>query len=483
MRLQWKYTLIINGFILAAMSVFFVINDRMVKRESVLSVIRDYARGAAMREIAGDIQERITFEDNADRLAKIIRSMDLQKSGLEMVDINVMDQNGVVIAGLTERALYEQLDTEGLEKIKSRQTRVRYPPKGYYGHWVIEYTLPYIRSSSSQGDIELGALQIIFSAQGIASYSRRLRMEYLFYIAIIAAAFTLFIIPLTSYLIVRRLERLMETIAAVQAGDATARARDSSKDEIGRLSRSFNSMIEQISSEHASRLQALGNLAAGVAHGVKNPLNSISMTIQYLKDTIDSDPDSEAQECLDVMTQQVAELDHIVEDFLQLTRPVEMNLRPSDLNAFLADMMRSFATSLEIACVKLKTNYSIDAIYVKIDRDKMRQAISNVVINALQAMPDGGQLRIGTDRDALHKAAIIEVSDTGGGISQENLDRIFEPYFTTKPDGTGLGLAVTYRLVEAHGGDIRVENSEGQGATFRVTLPYSENSTDRSSGG
>ncbi len=275
----------------------------------------------------------------------------------------------------------------------------------------------------------------------------------------------------------------METLAAVQAGDVTARARDSSKDEIGRLSRGFNSMIEQISSEHASRLQALGNLAAGVAHGVKNPLNSISMTIQYLKDTIDSDPDGEVQECLDVMTQQVAELDHIVEDFLQLTRPVEMNLRPSDLYAFLADMMRSFAKSLEVANVELVTDYSREALYVKIDRDKLRQAISNVVINAIQAMPGGGQLRVKTGRDNLHKAVIIEFSDTGEGISQENLDRIFEPYFTTKSDGTGLGLTITYRLVEAHGGDIRIESSEGQGATFRVTLPYSENSTDRSSGG
>ncbi len=483
MRLQWKYTLIINGFILTAMSVFFIINDRMVKRESVLSVIRDYARGAAMREIAGDIQERITFEDNADRLTRIIRSMDLQKSGLEVVDINVMDQNGVVIAGLTERALYEQLDTEGLEKIKSRQTRVRYPPKGYYGHWVIEYTLPYIRSSSTQGDVELGALQIIFSAQGIASYSRRLRMEYLFYIVVIAAVFTLFIIPLTGYLIVRRLERLTETIAAVQAGDVTARARDSSKDEIGRLSSSFNSMIEHISSEHASRLQALGNLAAGVAHAVKNPLNSIAMTIQYLKDTIDSEPDGDTRECLDVMTQQVAELDRIVEDFLQLTRPVEMNLKPSDLNAFLADMMRSFATSLEIARVKLIADYSREPLYVKIDRDKLRHAISNIVINAIQAMPNGGQLRVKTDRDALHKAAIIEVSDTGEGISKDNLDRIFEPYFTTKPDGTGLGLAITYRIVEAHGGDVRAESSEGQGASFRVILPYSESNTDRNLGG
>lgn len=239
-------------------------------------------------------------------------------------------------------------------------------------------------------------------------------------------------------------------------------------------------MIEHIRSEHASRLQALGNLAAGVAHEVRNPLNSIAMTIQYLKETTNSDSNGDVQECLGVITQQVEELDRIVEEFLQLTRPIEMNWKPSDLNAFLADVMRSFASSLEVADVKLVWSYSKDPLYVKIDRDKLRQAISNIVINGIQAMPDGGELHITAERNALQKAAIIEIGDTGTGISEGNIDRLFEPYFTTKPDGTGLGLAITYRLIEAHSGDIRVESKEGQGTTFRIILPYSEDSTLKS---
>jgi|GEM_PF-1630630 len=517
MRLEWKYTLIVNGFILVTMTIFFMINDRIVKKESVLSVIGNYFGGAAMRDMANKIQGHITGEYDADRLAKIIRSLDvtkdLEEEGLEIVDINVMDSNGVVIASLTGEALYDQLDSDGLQKIKSKQMRLRYPPEGYYGHWVIEYTLPYILSGSSEGE-ELGALQIMFSAKSIASYSRRLRMRNLLYVVIVTVALVVFIIPLTSYLIVRRLERLMETIAAVQAGNPAARARDSSRDEIGRLSRSFNRMIDQIRSEHARRLEAVGTLAAGVAHEVRNPLNSIAMTIQYLKDSLrktqdtrlrrdsrlktqdtrqgeeasslesrvlslesssespGADSDSEIEECLDVITRQVEELDHIVEEFLQLTRPIEMNWRTVDLNVFLVDVVRNFASSMEMANVKLILDYSRDALYPRIDRDKVRQAISNIIINSIQAMPDGGELRISTARDVSQKAAIIKISDTGVGISQEDIDRLFEPYFTTKPGGAGLGLAISYRMIEAHGGEIRVESEEGQGATFTVVLPF-----------
>ena len=487
MRLEWKYTLIINGFILVTMSVFFIINDRVVKKESVLSVIRDYTRGATMREIASKIQDSVTGEYDADRLAKKMRSVNLvalNEMGLEVVDINVTDPNGVVIASLTEEALNDQLDSDVLRKVMSKQMTIRYPPKGYQGHWVMEYTLPYILSGPS-GREELGALQIMFSARGIASYSQQLRIRNLLYVAVVTITLTIFIIPLTSYLIVRRVARLMETISAVQAGDLAVRARDSSQDEIGHLSRSFNRMIERISSEHASRLAALGNLAAGVAHEVRNPLNSIAMTIQYLKDSLDArrwmldaPPESriqysEIQESLDVITQQVEELDRIVEEFLQLTRPIQMDWKGVDLNLFLVDIMRSFASSLEIANVKLICNFSKILLYAKIDRDKLRQAVSNIIINSIQAMPDGGELRITTARDVSQKAVIIKISDTGVGIPQDNIDRLFEPYFTTKPDGTGLGLAITYKMIEAHGGEIRVESEEGQGATFTMVLPFS----------
>ncbi len=475
MRLEWKYTLIINAFILVTMSVFFIITDRTVKRESVLSVMRDYTRGTTMRDIAGKIQERITGEYDANRLTQKIRSVDLvalNKMGVEVVDVNVMDPSGVVIASLTGEGVYDQLDSDGLRNVMSKQMRLRYPPKGYHGHWVVEYTLPYILSVPSETE-ELGALQIIFSAQGVADYSRQLRTRNLLYLAIGTVALTVFIIPLTGHLIVRRVGRLMETIVAVQAGDPEARVKDSSRDEIGRLGRSFNRMIEQINSEHDSRLTALGNLAAGVAHEVRNPLNSIGMTIQYLKDTIESDPDGEAQECLYVISQQVAELNRIVEEFLQLTRPIEMNWKLVDLNAFLSDVVRSFASSLEIAKIELICDYSEDILYARIDRDKIRQAISNIIINSIQAMPDGGKLRINTMRNVSQKAIAIEIRDTGMGIPQENMDRLFEPYFTTKPDGTGLGLAITYRMIEAHSGEIKVESKEEQGASFTIVLPFS----------
>ena len=468
MRLEWKYTLIVNVFILATMSIFFIINDRIVKKESVLLVIRDYFKGAAMREIATDIQERIEGKREVNELEKAIMSANLNRMGLAIADINVMDEEGVVIASLTRKAMGRRLDSEGLQQVMSRQMRVRYPPEGYFGRWVVEYTLPYIRSTPSEEDTELGALQIMFSAQDIASDSQRSRMRYLIYIAVVTVALTIFIIPFTGYLIVRRLERLMETITAAEAGDLAVRAKDSSEDEIGRLSRSFNRMVDHIRSEHASRVRALGNLAAGVAHEVRNPLNSIAMTIQYLKDTIKPESDSEVQECLDVISRQVKELDCIVEDFIQLTRPADLHLQRVNLSAFLRDMLPDFASSLEIANVKLLRNYSQMPLYAEIDRDKLRQALSNIIINSIQAMPDGGELRVVTKAYISEGKAVIEITDTGVGIPQEDIDSIFEPYFTTKPNGTGLGLAITYRIIEAHDGEIRVTSEEGQGTTFTI---------------
>ncbi len=479
MRLEWKYTLLINVFILLTMSVFFLIDDRMLEREIVQAVIRDHSRGASMRDIASDIQRRIAGKHDTDELSDIIRSTKLHSTEWDIVDINITDANGVVIANLIGNPIHDLLDINDIKRVKAGQMRVRYPPQGYHGRWVIEFILPYVIEENEEG-VELGALQLMFSTQEIALYARQLRLKHLFYVAIVTIALTVFINPVTSYLIVRRLERLMETITAAQSGDLAARASDSSRDEIGRLGANINRMIEQISSEHNKRVQSLGNLAAGVAHEVRNPLNSMSITIQYLKDIIgelcdteakDQDAERDAQECLDIMSRQVKELDRIVEEFLQLARPTVMNWKIVNLNDFINDLMRDFSSRLEVGNTKLSCSYSNTPIYAKIDRDKLGQAISNIVINGIQAMLDGGELFIRVSEDTDNDKAVIEISDTGIGISQENLDRLFEPYFTTKPDGTGLGLAITNKIAEAHGGEMKVNSEEGQGATFSIILP------------
>jgi signal transduction histidine kinase len=481
MRLEWKYTLLINVFILLTMSAFFWFDDRMLEKEIAQAVIRDHSRGASMRDIASDIQRRIAGKEDAEEIANIIRTINLHRTGLDIAEIIVTNASGVVIASLTGNAINTQLDSdEEIQRVTSGQMRVRYPPKGYFGHWVVEFSLPYVISSETDENIILGELKILFSTNEIISYIRQLRAKHLFYVALVTITLTVFINPVTSYLIVRRLERLMETITAAQSGDLAVRARDTSRDEIGRLSGSINRMIEQISLENEKRMQSLGNLAAGVAHEVRNPLNSMAITIQYLKDIISDIHESpsdinnieiEAKECLDIMSRQIKELNRIVEEFLQLSRPTVMNFKISNMNDFIHDLMLNYTSLLEVGKVKLACSYSTVPVFANIDRDKLGQAISNIVINGIQAMPDGGELYVNISADFEINKAIIEIRDVGVGISQEILDRLFEPYFTTKPDGTGLGLAITHKIIETHGGEIRVNSEEGQGSTFSILLP------------
>jgi signal transduction histidine kinase len=480
MRLEWKYTLLINIFILLTMSTFFWLDDRMLEKELAQAVIRDHSRGAAMRDIASDVQRRIAGKEDATEITGIIRTLNLHRMGWDIVDIAVTNSSGVVISTLMGYDIYNQFDDEEIQRIASGQMRVRYPPEGYHGHWVIEYTIPYVISYESDESPRFGGLKIIFSTQEVATYIRQLRIKHLFYVALVTVALTIFINPVTSYLIVRRLENLMETIAAAQSGDLAVRARDKSRDEIGRISRSINRMIEHISSEHDKRLGSLGNLAAGVAHEVRNPLNSMAITIQYLKDIIgeiqegkskDQNLEIDAQECLDIMSRQVRELDRIVEEFLQLSRPMAMNLKIANLDDFISNFMPNFSSLLEVGNITLSCNYLNKPIFAKIDRDRLGQAISNIVINAIQAMAQGGELYVKVMEDLESKKAIVEIRDTGTGISQENIDRLFEPYFTTKPDGIGLGLAITRRIIEEHNGEIKINSIEGQGATFSIFLP------------
>lgn len=462
------------------MSAYFWFNDRMLEKELANAVIRDHSRGASMRDIASDIQRRIAGKEDATELTRIIRNLSLHKMGWDIVDIIVTDSNGVIISTLTGYDIYDQLSDEEIKRIASGQMRIRYPPKGYHGRWVIEFILPYVISYEPDENPKLGGLKIIFSTQEVVNYIHKLRLKNLFYTALVTVALTIFINPVTSYLIVRRLERLIETLTAAQSGDLAVRARDKSRDEIGRLSRSINRMIEHISSEHDKRVKSLGNLAAGVAHEIRNPLNSMAITIQYLKDVIaeisddkskDQNLKTDAQECLDIMSYQVKELDRIVEEFLQLSRPMSINFKITNLNDFISNFIPNFSSTFEVNNIKLICSYSNNPVFAKIDRDKLGQAISNIVINAVQAMPKGGELYISVRENSETNKAMIEIKDTGVGISQENIDRLFEPYFTTKPDGLGLGLAITHRIVEAHGGEIKVNSEEGQGATFSISLP------------
>jgi two-component system, sporulation sensor kinase E len=223
----------------------------------------------------------------------------------------------------------------------------------------------------------------------------------------------------------------------------------------------------------SERLNALTLLAAGVAHEIGNPLNSLNIHLQLMERQarkFDGAGQDELQESIDIARSEIARLDSIVTQFLRAIRPTRPQLRPENINAIVQEVVRFFASQIEDRDIVVEQELRSDLPLIQVDRDQMKQAFYNVIKNSLEAMKRRGVLRIRTDMDESH--VFIKFVDTGGGISAENLSRIFEPYFTTKPSGTGLGLLIVRRIVREHGGELSVESNEGKGLTLTIRLPY-----------
>lgn len=223
----------------------------------------------------------------------------------------------------------------------------------------------------------------------------------------------------------------------------------------------------------SERLNALTLLAAGVAHEIGNPLNSLHIHLQLMErqaHKLDRSAREELQESIDIARSEVNRLDSIVTQFLRAIRPSKPELHPENVNTIVEETLRFFTPEIQDRDVVVEQELRSDLPLLQIDRDQMKQAFYNVIKNSLQAMKRGGTLRIHTDRDDTH--VLISFVDTGSGMSAENLGHVFEPYFTTKPAGTGLGLLIVRRIVREHGGELSLESSEGKGLTLTIRLPY-----------
>jgi signal transduction histidine kinase len=222
-------------------------------------------------------------------------------------------------------------------------------------------------------------------------------------------------------------------------------------------------------------LNALTLLAAGVAHEIGNPLNSLHIHLQLMERAVQKLHDgakSELQQSIDVARSEVSRLDSIVTQFLRAIRPSRPQFHPENVNMLVEDAVRFFAPEIQDRDIVVEQELRSDLPLLQLDRDQMKQAFYNVIKNSLEAMKRRGTLRILTDTDDTH--VLITFVDTGGGMSAENLSRVFEPYFTTKPSGTGLGLLIVRRIVREHGGELSIESGKDKGLTLTIRLPYIE---------
>jgi signal transduction histidine kinase len=227
--------------------------------------------------------------------------------------------------------------------------------------------------------------------------------------------------------------------------------------------------LERIGSQLqvSERLAALGRVTAGVAHEVKNPLNSMRLWLEVLKSNMPVAP--EPQQAVKMLDSEIERLDRAVKTFLNFTKPVELKLEETRLQELLDEVLEAARPSIAKAGLLLRADLPSDCPPVLADRQLIHQAVLNLLLNACEFTDPGGSIVLSLRRSGEH--AVIAVEDSGRGIAPEDQKKIFQLFFTTRPGGTGIGLANTFRFVQLHNGRIEFESKAGRGTTFRVELP------------
>jgi signal transduction histidine kinase len=218
----------------------------------------------------------------------------------------------------------------------------------------------------------------------------------------------------------------------------------------------------------ADRMAAISRVSSGVAHEVKNPLNAILLHVEVAKARL-ARGETDVTPQMDTISAEILRLDRVVKTFLDFTRPVELKLSNVSLREFVEDVVNLARPQAEASKIRIDVVQEADGVEIRVDRDLLKQALLNVVVNAIEAMPQGGGLRF--EALAGEDTAEIRVSDTGVGIPPELREKIFRLYFTTRKEGSGIGLAMTFRIVQLHDGTIDFTSEPGKGTTFFIRLP------------
>ncbi len=351
-------------------------------------------------------------------------------------------------------------------------------------------------------DISGRPIGMLYAGSLEAPFVRLRNQVVLVYVAI--ALLTMLGLALTANWAAGRISRpVRELVAAtgeIARGNLEHRVRPRSGDEIGQLGESFNRMAAELkrategyrelnqslevrvaertreleqARDHlvqTEKLSSLGKMAAGIAHEINNPLTSILLNAHLMEERLPKN--SRLRENLSLVIGETERCSAIVKGMLEFARQTVPNMRPVDLNSALEKTLLIMESQLLLQQVRVEARLDRSLPRVPADEGKLRQVFANIILNAADAMPGGGRLEIATRLDAEKRTAEITFRDTGGGIPRELLDRIFDPFFSTKgAKGTGLGLAISYGIIQQHGGRIAVESQQGQGASFTITLP------------
>ena len=293
---------------------------------------------------------------------------------------------------------------------------------------------------------------------------------------VIVGCFATLMVLYASSVATRPISHMIETIRKVRKGDMKARMTATGSDELSEMATAFNRMTDIIqrnqemeaSLAQQGKMASLGVLSSGVAHEINNPLGVILGYAGYLEGKLSEDDPN--YKYIHEIKRESKRCKKIVQDLLSYARTPRPTLILTNLNDLLTEIVEFSANHTDMRGVTIRTSFDRNLPQILLDGDQLRQVAINLILNAGGAMPDGGELLVATTPGPDNTVRVI-FSDTGSGIPQESLEKIFEPFYTTKARGTGLGLAITRQIIEMHHGTITIESEPGHGTTVTVTLP------------
>jgi signal transduction histidine kinase len=514
MRLQWKYSLVINLSVIAVLVAFYFFDSIRVRNEMNDLHALGAERGAELKKIAentilaavaSEIETTKVFD--AQQLDQVLNKLKWEHPDMrDVLNVHISLNNTRIRSSLLagEDAVDINLDSLDLEQIETKGATIHTVEGQNATAIAIKYTVnltspkpieseprhyadePILDEGTLLYDVGWrvsGYIQVLFDVPYIGKSIRYSLLMHAILIVIVGALLVILIDLTTNHLIMKPLERMTRIIQSAESGNLSLDQTYSS-DELGRATYNLAGMLWQLRDSHSKRIDALGQFAAGVAHEIRNPLNSIGMTAQHLKSVfsqrkVSQDDIEEAKELLEIVDKKIVELKKISEQFLTLNRPRRLNVEPVNLNTLVEQVSSEFALIAEEAKVQVIRNYDENLPDVPLDAVLMRQTLFNFVQNSIQAMPKGGSIYITTfveQIDPHMRDTVIEIRDTGIGIPEEIQEQIYDAYFTTKDatGGIGLGLAVSHQIITAHKGKIEVRSKMGMGTAFKISFPLNE---------
>jgi signal transduction histidine kinase len=408
--------------------------------------------------------EQITAEGKTDEARLFNYIARLKKKGIKEVSILSNDQE--VILSSNPKRVGTKLSVDKNELIiRANIGEENGLPKKIYN-----VIVPVVVQNTQKGYIHLSMYLDDFERLSREMHYKRLLITILIFgVGIILSIFI-------SYKYTQPISFLINSAKDIALGKSLQIKRDF-HGELGELVNSFNEMLRHLEAKkelerQMNRLEQqamLGQLASGIAHEIRNPMNLINLTLDHI-DSINRQKNSGDEIGLHIqrIKEEVRRINHLISNFLDLGR--ELKLQKIDIRAdiLIDDVINTLAPKLREKKIVIEKNYSMPVPIINVDIDKMKSCLSNIIINSIDAIKEEGKITIAVNGD--ETTTLLSFSDTGEGIASENIDKIFTPFFTTKKTGIGLGLAITKRIIEAHGGSISAESRIGGGTTIVIKL-------------